>query len=287
MTNALPAEARAKLALLAHRISDARALLAASRERIQEVAQALSQSQQRAAAIPELANELAPRIGDCKNDLERLRAEAARRFERLSNDQRVLTQLRHWIDTLPRNTVPKTVQFTAEPKAGEQLADAIERVRREIKTLQAKRKAIGRAPLPKDELKAKARELVARKAARGAPRIETSGGRFEVEFTRRSAAPVPDGSTDLDSLAWLAPELIVAALEREIDAKADDPLATGGEERAMLLQEIADAILTAELMEEALVEKALAAGQDAVRRPRADPRAVLGVELVQKVAAAA
>jgi hypothetical protein len=86
--------------------------------------------------------------------------------------------------------------------------------------------------------------------------------------------------TAVDVLAlfcWLHRDALVAALEREIDELADDSAALTDEERATRESELLADLLRAERLEELLVVAAENEGREVMRRPNADPRAVLNL----------
>ena len=88
------------------------------------------------------------------------------------------------------------------------------------------------------------------------------------------SVPTVQVPATLGILAWLAEDEMIAAREAEIDAQADDAAAVASDERATRTTDLLAAILEVEREEEALIEEA---GGDILRRPDADPRAVLGL----------
>jgi hypothetical protein len=64
---------------------------------------------------------------------------------------------------------------------------------------------------------------------------------------------------------------------------ASTPAAGSLPDKAAKLAAVEEELLALEREEEALVARAIEQGQDVYRRPRADPRAVLGVQIVRCV----
>ena len=84
----------------------------------------------------------------------------------------------------------------------------------------------------------------------------------------RTPSPSPRGWTPIG---------LIAALEAEIDRLADDEHALAPEERQAQERQLRAELLAAERLEEAAVMQAKDDGVEILRRPAADPRAVLGL----------
>jgi hypothetical protein len=78
-------------------------------------------------------------------------------------------------------------------------------------------------------------------------------------------------------LAWLERDRLIAALDHDIDAIADDGAALSDDDRAARLADLAGRALDLERREEELICLAANDGIVIHRRPAADPRAVLGL----------
>ena len=173
----------------------------------------------------------------------------------------------------------------SKPSGSQGWTGALASVRDDLARLDADAHAVRTAPLPSDEAKAAAQRHVEALAERARPDV-----RGLVEFQRKIEWPrstlqdiggagavalaMPDAR---GLLAWLHPEAMTEALEREIDLVADDAQAIGADEREARLAEIAAEKLQAERREEAVIEAAADAGTILERRPDADPVAVLGI----------
>ena len=81
-----------------------------------------------------------------------------------------------------------------------------------------------------------------------------------------------------DAFVWLFQDQMVAALEKEID-RLNVANGVSDAERASRSAARRDRILTTERAEEGEIERAAAKGTIIMRRPGADPRAVLNVQL--------
>jgi len=172
------------------------------------------------------------------------------------------------------------------PSGAQGWAGALARVREELANVDADAHAVRTAPLPAAEAKDAARRHVEGLAERARPDV-----RGLVEFGRpiewpiyplREAGGAGPAKANLPDaralLAWLHPDQMLAALESEIDAVADDAQAISADEREALLARIPAKKLRAERLEEAIITAAAHAGTVLERRPDADPRAVLGIE---------
>ena len=164
-------------------------------------------------------------------------------------------------------------------------AGALARVRDDLAKIDADAHSVRTAPMPSEEAKGAARQHVAELAERARPDV-----RGLVEFGRGIEWPrqtlqnaggagianvhIPDAR---GLMAWLHMDEMIAALEVEIDAVADDGQAIPAAEREARLEQIAKDKLHAERREEAVIEAAADAGTALERRPDADPRAVLGI----------
>jgi hypothetical protein len=92
-----------------------------------------------------------------------------------------------------------------------------------------------------------------------------------IGFTSHNAPDV------LGLLAWLFHDQLIAALDIEISAMADDDHALDDQQRSATEALLLSERLATERIEEALIEAAEAEGRNVVRRPNADPRAILGL----------
>lgn len=140
-----------------------------------------------------------------------------------------------WIRNIPSGTaIAMHAPVDAELKKGEDLLTCIERYRRRGRELQADLLRVRASPWPSAGVKKKARELVDPLAEAGAPRADHAiehGG--PISFPTRTyhvrifnADPSAIGFVEIPDpvalLAWLLPDALLTAIDREIDAVADD-----------------------------------------------------------------
>jgi hypothetical protein len=86
----------------------------------------------------------------------------------------------------------------------------------------------------------------------------------------------------LATMTWLLKPALIAALEKEIDAVADDAAALTPEQRQVKVAELMRDILSIEREESALVWRAQAQGLPCEHRKDISPLALLGLRLVTK-----
>ena len=97
-----------------------------------------------------------------------------------------------------------------------------------------------------------------------------------VRKVNRGSTTIGDPSA-LPLLFWLHRETLTERIEAEIDALADDANALTAEQRTEQVGEIDRDRLAIQREEEHWVSKAIEDGANMLRRPDADPRAVLGL----------
>jgi hypothetical protein len=220
-----------------------------------------------AASTPDRAEAIEAQLAALDAEIGRLRAVQAARSDRARNDRQIVVQLRDAMARWGSGTrlvpaaSPAAVASTGGP--GE-----IVRLRQQIDTLKDEREHIIRAPLPREELRARATAAVDALAESGVPKLDVERGRFGIKW-------IPDGASLMHVVAFIVAHdraNVLAALHRAID------IATAGEpgiadaDRARKLADLDRRILELERREEAAIE----ATPEIARRPDADPRAVLG-----------
>lgn len=225
-------------------------------------------------------------IARLKAEVDRLASPMAARSERAATFNALVEKIERWLlrDVPFSARIVDLVSVVPALRRGEHILDAIEARRRRVRELKADHERFKAVPLPSSEAKARARQQIDELAARGAPNVAPLIERREMEFTfPRTHTHNRDGSfkyIDMEAvLAWLHRDALVAAVEQEIDAVADDENAMTEEQRAEKLAEIAADLLATEQEEARLCEVATAEG--AMITPRKDiaPAAVLGVQI--------
>jgi hypothetical protein len=179
-----------------------------------------------------------------------------------------------------------------KPKPGEDVLVAIERCRKEIAGLQAELASVRAAPIMASAARQKVRDQIEALAARGRPDAypvieygEDLRWAERVEsFTVVGVAEGPDRPLPLRALAggpvadtlglivWLHRDLLLAKLDEEINAVADDAAALNDTARSAKLESLRARLLAATRQECGLIK--LAHGEVAYR-PETDPRAIL------------
>jgi hypothetical protein len=224
-----------------------------------------------------------------KSEYERV----VRRIDEKTEAWKPLRQIAHIVENYVQRTLPGYAVEMAEPvevrlARGESIQNALGSTRERIEALRADLQSVEDAPQPSHVAKARIREQVDALAAEGRPSvwpvIESSTGRIGWPQGVPTHAKVggellslPSGHDSLALVAWLHRDSLIAALEREVDAKADDASALTDDERTERRAAAAAALLAEERLEEALIVAIEGKGLPALRRVDADPRAILGL----------
>jgi hypothetical protein len=250
-----------------------------------EAVEAVVRAQGRHAGAP--TREMQQAEANKRVAVEELRAREERR-EAASIEQQaagaVVQKLEDWLRKHNSRVafVPFDAAATPELRKGESVQDAVARVRGEVAALRAERERIASAPLPSSEVKAAARAEVERMAEAAVPRVAHGFvGRPIIwpKASRHTHTGEHDTAEFFDARAlvfWAHKDAILARLNAEIDAAADDGAAVSTERRKAEAVRLSAAILAAEREEEALIEAA-PPGLLIQRRPDHDPRAILGL----------
>lgn len=178
------------------------------------------------------------------------------------------------------------------PKAPKGFPAAIDQIRAELRALNERRLEVENAPLPPNELLARAVAEIDALAQRGALRVNpTARGPEPVtslnEALRIAAVPVPEanglnifspGAGGGTLWVWLHRDALVERVEQMIGELPAKGCLTD-EERKARLDEIDGKRLEVERAEEALICLAEQNGQVITRRPDASPIAILEIEL--------
>jgi hypothetical protein len=204
-------------------------------------------------------------------------ADVAKHAARARTDAQTLAQLKSWIE---RQAPNKILQPVAPPplRANRMNVGAVlEKTRARIAELSAELAVLQRAPLARADIEAAIKVHVAELAAQARPTIDRAGG-LRITWPARATA--------VQTLAWLDPAALAAAIAHEIPPSVGKGKGKGvsESERASATKRLKSELLAIEREEEALVTLALANGVDAVRRPMADPRAVLQIEVTKATA---
>lgn len=301
--DALPTRARDKLLDLRQQAKDAYAILVTLTDERDEVRTERHQVEGHLKRLTMAAGvggfQLAPdhpRVVAEQTKAEKLETELARlnglydaRGARWQEIKRLVTVLDAWVSRLGSVALEPYTGPAPKLARAETASDAVERCRRRVRELRADLARVEAAPVPSSMAKEKARAEAARLVEQGRPNVGALiEGAGEIAWPT-SAATVsawrdgrPDPNTPtvrtinpLALAAWLDPAALLARLEAEIDELADDANAMTDEAKAAKRAEILADLLAVEHEEEAFIMQAAAAGIGILRRPDADPRAVL------------
>ncbi len=218
--------------------------------------------------------------------LERARFQYKRISDEWNATAGIANAVTRYLEELPRGA-ELVLAEPSKAKAGksESLVDAVERLRGQIRDLDATARETKAAPIPAQRAKEIARAHVQKLAAEGRPDVS--------QLLKRGADPkwpnqplhgfnvegyIPQLAKALPVIAWMHQDALVAAIEREIDAEAEfNHGAMSDDDRKFELMRLADERLELEHEEEALIRQAADEGVEITRRRGADPRAVLGL----------
>jgi hypothetical protein len=242
-----------------------------------------------------------PRVVAAQRTLEKATDEFHRLLTRQTERSAVfqlcsqgLAQVEAWLrDGRPSGTVLEAVEVEP-PKLlkNEDVLSGIERLRRRCRELKADLHRIESAPYPSSHAKAKMREQIAELATQGAPSVSLlveHDGKVEFQTQRLQSevfnaqpgaigyAAIPDV---VGLFAWLHRDALIAALDREIAAEADDKAALSHTDRELRTSETMSDLLSVERDESALVWLAMDQKLPVEHRADCSPQAVLQVQLV-------
>jgi hypothetical protein len=275
---ALPESARAKLSALEQAAEDMSALAASALAKTQLLEAKIGDLQQQSRAHPQVAAKLAAEVARLEDEKAAINEVRQSRQERLTNDRQLLAQLRYWIHNLAAGVALGPVEpVELDGEGRDDVVDSLAAVRKKIEELKVERRRVGNQPLAREELRARARAYVEELAQQA--QAQLLGLRGDAKF---EVALHPDARGPLVPLAWAAPDLLLEQIEELF------PEGEGLPDKAAKLAAVEEELLALQRDEEALVARAIEQGQaDVFRRPRADPRAVLGVLVIEKRARAA
>jgi hypothetical protein len=193
------------------------------------------------------------------------------------------TNLRVFLERLPVDVSiveRKPARFKLEP--GEDYKAAVDRVQDQIKFQKSIKVKVQRSGLTKREKKEAIKPWIERQARRASPNMRwNDDGTPVITFdTNLEGANAP--MRDVPAmLCWLAPDLMKAKLFEMIDAVPDNQVSMSKEQKQERLVELDREIFALGLEEEAIIEAAAARDTHLMRRADADPKAVLGLRVMQ------
>jgi hypothetical protein len=241
-----------------------------------------------------------PRILELDKKLHRLVAAIERLTKEHERYQNGWREGRGLVDAIDRysRSLPSGSKLSAylgpapELQKGENYAQAVERCRRRLRELAADMKKYATAAIPSSRAKQIIRAEIERCAENGRPNVTPVVDHGEpirwpmAEINRfggqRLGSSIGQAETfdGLAVLTWLFKPQLIDALEKEIDAIADDTAALSDADRAKLMAEVERDMLAVEREEEFFIRRAREDGVTVTRRRDANPLAVLQLSLV-------
>ena len=220
--------------------------------------------------------------------VERLNSAVVKHRERHESLAALVNNIRQFLNALPPHVSLETaLRVDVKLTKGEKISDAVGRVRQQIVAAKNHLRAIQLAPLPVDELKAQAAELVKSLAARAPVRVSANSTGLKVAFTEPNGDDLTHHSDVAALLAFLAPELLLRTIETQIETLPALQPAIPAQERTRRVAELEADLDRAEREEETLLDLAAQSGLQIERRPNAAPLAVLQIQIASAKAAAA
>jgi hypothetical protein len=193
---------------------------------------------------------------------------------RLHAAQLIRSRCKSWLDGLPPNTILEQVATDASGLD-------LEEVRAKLEAIHAELAALRAVPTPSEDIEQRIRHYVYSMAR---PQITGIGRGERLKVVWPGAGwdikgPIGHRAEVLPMMALLFPDVMTAALMRDVERMANDPLPQA--ERKKRIAELESEIEQLAYVEEALVADAIARGEDVQRSPSAPPQAVLGVRAVE------
>jgi hypothetical protein len=207
----------------------------------------------------------------------KLATERDKQSRRQGQLHQLLSHLNQWVTEQPASVKLDCVApATVELKNGVKLSTELDNVRDQIKAARQHLEAIKRAPLPLADQKQLAEDYVVRLMQAAQPTVNVVGDRLRVGYRGDMAA----AEDVLALIAWATPDALLRALERQLAAAPMRTDALPAKERQERVSQLTHSLLQLERREEALVSMAASEGIEILRRPDADPCAVLGCAVV-------
>jgi hypothetical protein len=275
----IPVTAQQKLAALVQAAGDAQALAFAAKDRAEVIGTKIVQLHNARASDAEIARTAA--LHEAAQDLQQ------QRYRLWQDAEQLLTRVKAWVNELPRGTLLEAVPAPAVAMNGNPSV-VVGELRSNIAALISQYHLVKLASAPLEDARQQVRDLVAKMAKAGTPRLTTQFGKLVVHGwdSQQQFGPVVH-SRLVEFLAWYDPDRMIAALDREVDAQPHDDAALPLAERASKLAEIEGEIAILEQREEFVITQAAKDGIVIARRHDQSPASILGVQIVRSAARAA
>jgi chromosome segregation ATPase len=292
LSSQLPTRSRLKLARMIQQARDADAAFhsaISARERLMEelgdIKAQQRQAAQRAEAMTGKSEDIAAAVAEYDAAIDQLQGEVDRttkqieaREQRARAGAQLIAQLRHALEQIQPGTVlVHAQQLAPRLQNGEDPPKAVARLRAELTKVKTELTALQRSPLPKPELKLKAKSYIAELSKAAVPLLHVQDGLFEVRWQPGVLANGPLGPACAALAAVLDPDALYALLEQQIDEIKGNGLSE--RERAAKAEQLRSRIADIEAQEESIIEKADEDDWGIVRRTDADAWTVLGIRL--------
>lgn len=227
--------------------------------------------------------EKSEKIKYLNEEISRLKLPAEQRSEAAQLRGRLVDHVERWLKQLPPTTkIALHLGRQVTLPKGETALDAVERVRRRVRELQADILQVRAAPRPSSVCKKLIREQIEQMAATGRPNVAPviDNGeplQFPIALVRFPISSTVENMVDvLAIMTWLQKDALVAKLDLEIDELADEKNALTDAQRAEREATLLRDMLANEREEESYIMLAAQhGGVDMPRRDDCDPRAVL------------
>jgi hypothetical protein len=211
---------------------------------------------------------------DTKHALEKMVADFPTLKQRCRAAESMYEKCKGFIDDLPTDVVLEPVNMNID---GHDLSS----VRTKIAELEQERNTLRGLPTSSSDIEQRVRSYVESLAR---PTITGTGVGEKLRIAWPgcgwdSSGPRTDRAEVLPLIAMLFPTQMVDALLREIERSASSVVPI--KQRAARIAELEAAAEAWEFIEETLVARAIANGEDVQRRPDASPAAVLGVHIAE------
>jgi hypothetical protein len=278
----IPEPVRSRLQDFADRAAAQNASLRDVSERMREAQRALASEKSR---LVELEYEPASVREPVQARIERatkVLAEQTRRVRELEPTWQAAFALSRNAESYVRANANAIVLHTGPEPAlqkGESAVEGLARAEARTRALEADWREVLAAPIPSADAKRLARLQIEARIEAARPdvtRLIDHGGEIEFPTSRTAIEHVGPGefyAVDAVGLAaWLFPDAMAAALDREIDAVAEDEIALSTEARRKRL-----AVIDGDLLRSQREEAAFAELAGVLPRADIDPRAALGL----------
>jgi hypothetical protein len=312
----LPSEGtKARLLALRQRATDARALYLPLSDELRELRTEKQRADARLAQLRLRRGDGGSELGDddrqvidVRQTIERLQGEIARLSALEQHRSAVMhnigTLLRSCEEWLRRGRPGGTVLVEAVPimpgdvlKRGERLPDAVERLRHRLREIDADRRRIESATVPRNDAKMRLREQIERaeRALDVSALVEHPDGEIRwptitvqfplVAMTENGQRIIGTAQGEMVDFRGLYCDLVLKLkllsndLDQKVDDEADDASALSQHDRSVKLAEVERDKLMTERQLASLIWASQARGEPTDHAPNASPLAVLGVEL--------